>query len=154
VIILKTINSNITYLGKYFKFQTLSKYLLRFRESIRLPFNSSATCLAIFFRSNSIQPSVKCLDGLFFRFAKEKNSNKIISKNYCEYNVLRFEVGCKNTLPMSPYSPSNSRSFVTFMYFGIDDKYTIPFFRFFTVESMDNNDSVSQSHIVCCYPCI
>lgn len=56
-------------LGKYFKFQTLSKYLLRFRESIRFPFNSSATCLATFFLSNSIHPSVKCLAGLFLRLA-------------------------------------------------------------------------------------
>lgn len=70
------------YLGRYFKFQTLSKYLLRFRESIRLPFNSSATCLATFFRSNSIQPSVKCFAGLFFRFAG--------NKNYIIYNNQKY----------------------------------------------------------------
>lgn len=67
----------------------LSKYLLRFRESIRLPFNSSATFLATFLRSNSIQPSVKCLAGLFFRLAEKHNNfqiepmikSNIISKN-------------------------------------------------------------------------
>lgn len=75
----KTIKCNydnlVYYLGKYFKFHTLSKYLLRFRESIPLPFSNTATCLATFFRSNSTQPSVKCLAGLFFRLAKRKKRN-------------------------------------------------------------------------------
>jgi len=63
------------YLGKYFKFHTLSKYLLRFLESIRLPLSNSATCLATFFRSNSTQPSVKCLAGLFFKLAENGTNN-------------------------------------------------------------------------------
>lgn len=63
-------------------------------------------------------------------------------------HVLRFEAGCRNTLPTSPYWPNSSRSLVTFMYFGIDDKYTIPFFRVLVAESNDGNDSDSQSLIV------
>lgn len=86
------IGTSIFYLGKYFRFQTLSKYLLRFLESIRLPFNSSATCLATFFRSNSTQPSVKCLAGLFFKFAVNKKikSERRIHKIKCTKWVMYY----------------------------------------------------------------